>query len=37
LRSPQVRAALVAAGHLQVKKNTWEITAARMLEALRRM
>jgi glycosyltransferase involved in cell wall biosynthesis len=37
LRSPEVRAGLVAAGHLQVKKNTWEITAARMLEALRRM
>jgi len=37
LRSPQVRADLIEAGHLQVKKNTWEVTAARMLEALRRM
>lgn len=37
LRSPEARAGLIAAGHRQVKKNTWETTAARMLEALRRM
>ncbi|WP_250007252.1 glycosyltransferase family 1 protein [Actinoplanes sp. M2I2] len=37
LRSPEVREALVAAGRRQVKKNTWDVTASRMLEALRRM
>jgi len=37
LRSPEIRAALVAAGHRQVKKNTWDVTVDRMVEALRQM
>ncbi|WP_306215180.1 glycosyltransferase family 4 protein [Actinoplanes sp. RD1] len=35
VREPAARAGLIAAGHRQVKKNTWDVTAARMLGALR--
>ncbi|GAA0525608.1 hypothetical protein GCM10010172_02590 [Paractinoplanes ferrugineus] len=37
LRSSPLRAELIAAGRAQVKKNTWDVTVARLLTALRQM